>query len=130
MYGICLATTQHRLSVLRDTNSGPLPGKSLVVYDPALDMAINVIPCEDGHAQETSLLNQVRAIVEVNDVLVMYRVFCVLSHLAGIAEQGAYFVCRHHKNMVLHAVGEPTEIGETDTGVVYQQNFEVYGPEG
>jgi Transposase DDE domain len=128
--GNCLAATQHRLSVLRDTNSGPLPGKSLVVYDPALDMAINVIPCEDGHAQERSLLNQVRATVEDNDVFVMDRNFCVLSHLAGIAEQGAYFVCRHHKNMVLHAVGEPREIGNTDTGVVYEQNVEVYGPEG
>jgi hypothetical protein len=128
--GNCLASTEHRLSVLRSTNSGPLPGKSLVIYDPALDMAIDVIPCEDGHAQERSLLKQVRTRIEPKDVLVMDRNFCVLSHLAGIAEQGAYFVCRHHKNMVLQTVGEPKEIGSTDTGDAYEQDVEVYDADG
>lgn len=50
--GNCLAATQHRLAVLRDKGAGALPGKSLVIYDPALEMAINVLPCEDRHAQE------------------------------------------------------------------------------
>ena len=50
--GNCIEATEHRLEVLRHTAAGALPGKSLVVYDPALEMAIDVIPCEDGHAQE------------------------------------------------------------------------------
>ena len=50
--GNCIAATEHRLQVLRTTAAGPLPGKALVVYDPAVEMAIDVFPCEDGHAQE------------------------------------------------------------------------------
>src|ERR1035441_4116715 len=41
--GNCLAGTQHRLAVLRDKSAGALPGKSLVIYDPRLEMAIDVI---------------------------------------------------------------------------------------
>jgi hypothetical protein len=29
-----------------------LPGKSLVVLDPDLGLAVDIFPCEDGHAQE------------------------------------------------------------------------------
>jgi hypothetical protein len=57
--GNCIEATEHRLEVLRSTNAGALPGKSLVIYDPKLEMAINVFPCEDGHAQERSLLGAV-----------------------------------------------------------------------
>ncbi len=39
--------------------AGPLPGKSLVVYDPGVRLPIDVFPCEDGHAQERSLLKTV-----------------------------------------------------------------------
>lgn len=53
--GNCVEATEHRLKVLRDTKAGALPGKSLVVYDPMLEMAIDVFPCENGHAQERSL---------------------------------------------------------------------------
>ena len=41
--GNCLSATQHRLSELRVLSSGALPGKSLVVYDPAQQTAIDAI---------------------------------------------------------------------------------------
>ncbi len=50
-----LAGTEHRIEVLRTTGSAPLPGQSLVVLDPELRLVVDVIPCEDGHAQERSL---------------------------------------------------------------------------
>ena len=50
--GNCIKATEHRLKELRQTNAGALPGKSLVVLDPALMLAVDVFPCEDGHAQE------------------------------------------------------------------------------
>ncbi len=40
--GNCIAKTEHRLEVLRHTNAGPLPGKSLAIYDHALDMVVDV----------------------------------------------------------------------------------------
>ncbi len=45
-----------------------MPGKSLVVLDPALGLAIDIFPCEDGHAQERSLLSAVLETVEASDL--------------------------------------------------------------
>ncbi len=45
-----LGATEHRLSVLRQTRAGPNPCKSLVVLEPALGLATDIFPCEDGHA--------------------------------------------------------------------------------
>lgn len=57
--GNCIEATEHRLKPLRETKAGALPGKSLVVFEPELGIATDVFPCEDGHAQERSLLSQV-----------------------------------------------------------------------
>ncbi|QBQ54780.1 hypothetical protein [Nitrosococcus wardiae] len=62
--GNCLKTSEHRLKALRDQSAAALPGKSLVVYDPALEVAVEVFPCEDGYAQERSLLPKVLGVVE------------------------------------------------------------------
>jgi hypothetical protein len=48
--GNALGGTEHRLEVLRNTSAGALPGKSLVVLDPAQMLAIDLFPTEDGHA--------------------------------------------------------------------------------
>jgi hypothetical protein len=128
--GNCLAGTQHRLAVLRDKRAGALPGKSLVIYDPSQEMAIDVLPCEDGHAQERSLLDRVQACVEANDAFVMDRNFCVRSHLFGVAGKGAYFICRHHKQMPYQAIGKRKRIGATETGAAYEQWIMVADEEG
>ena len=57
--GNCIEATEHRIKPLRGTTSDALPGKSLVIYEPELEMATDVFPCEDGHAQERSLLSEV-----------------------------------------------------------------------
>ena len=51
MDGNGIEATEHRLKALRGIASGALPGKSLVIYAPELEMATAVFPCEDGHAQ-------------------------------------------------------------------------------
>jgi hypothetical protein len=51
-----LAGTEHRLKELRTTGAGALLGHALVVLDPQAMLVTDVIPCEDGHAQERSLL--------------------------------------------------------------------------
>jgi len=73
--GNCLEATDHRLKVLRGTRAGALPGKSLVVFDPALGIALDVFPCEEGHAQERSLLSAVADTVQEADLWVMDRNF-------------------------------------------------------
>jgi hypothetical protein len=44
---------------LRLLGSGPLPGQALVILEPDRMLLSDVFPCEDGHAQERSLLPQV-----------------------------------------------------------------------
>ncbi len=65
--GNAIAASEHRLKVLRQTGSAPLPGQSLVVLDPALMLAVEVFPCEDGLTCERSLFEQVLPTVEEDD---------------------------------------------------------------
>ena len=125
--GNCLEASEHRLAVLRRTPAGPLPGKSLVVYDRSLAMAIDVFPCEDGHAQERSLLADVLATVEAGDLWIWDRNFCVRSFLAGIEERGGRFLGRHHKGLNYTPLGPERFVGSTETGAVYEQSVEVAG---
>src|SRR6266436_5400844 len=70
-----LAATEHRLQELRGQAAAPLPGQALVVYDPQLDLMTQIIPCEDGHAQERSLLAQVLLLVGKGEVWIEDRNF-------------------------------------------------------
>lgn len=125
--GNCLEATEHRLAVLRRTPAGPLPGKSLVVYDASLAMVIDVFPCEDGHAQERALLGDVLLTVEAGDLWIWDRNFCVRHFLAGIEERKGRFIGRHHKGMVYTPLGPERFVGSTETGRVYEQYVEVAG---
>lgn len=91
-----LGRTQRRLEPLRDVVAGPLPGQALVVLDPALGLAIDVVPCEDGHAQERSLLGPILETVAGNDVWVADRNFCTTGFLFGIAGRKGFCVIRRH----------------------------------
>jgi hypothetical protein len=123
--GNCIEATEHRLEVLRHTAAGALPGKSLVVYDPALEMAVNIIPCEDGHAQERSLLSQVIQTIDNNDVFIMDRNFCVRHFMLDIHNRGAFFVVRHHKQFNIEARGEKKYVGKTETGKIHEQWIDI-----
>ena len=58
--GNCLEARERRLKALRAVQAGALPGKSLVIYEPAHGLVREVFPCEDGHAQERSMLGLVQ----------------------------------------------------------------------
>jgi hypothetical protein len=51
-----LPANEKRLKPLRGFRGAALPGRSLVVYDPDLDLVVDLVPCEDGHAQECTLM--------------------------------------------------------------------------
>jgi Transposase DDE domain len=119
--GNCIEASHHRLKVLRDTKAGALPGKSLVVFDPQLELAIDVFPCEDGHAQERSLLDKVLLTVMHKDLWVADRNFCTQDFLFGIREQGGFFVVREHQLMPVLNPEELVFIGSSETGDVFEQ---------
>ena len=128
--GNCIEATEHRLAVLRNTTAGALPGKSRVVYDPLLEMATDVFPCEDGHAQERSLLGQVLPTVRENDVWIMDRNFCVRSFLLGIVDKNGYFLCREHKGLSFTVLSPLRKVGTTESGKVYEQRIEIVDDAG
>lgn len=123
--GNCIEKTEHRLKVLRHTAAGPLPGKSLVVYDHGLDLVVDVFPCEDGHAQERSLLNQVLPTINPGEVWVADRNFCVQNFLSGIDQSLGYYIIRKHENLPVEVLDKPVFIGKTKTGKLYEQKVKI-----
>ncbi len=128
--GNCIEATEHRIKELRSTGAGALPGKSLVVYDPSLRIPIDVFPCEDGHAQERSLLGDVLSTVTARDLWINDRNFCVVSFLCGIDDKDAYYINRLHANFPWKSLGKEKYLGETETGKVYEQPILVVDESG
>jgi hypothetical protein len=90
--GNCIEATQRRLQALRDVQAAALPGKSLVVYEPMLGLVTDVIPCEDGHAQERSLFHEVLKTAAPGDLWIADRNFCTREFLGELDHRGALFV--------------------------------------
>ena len=128
--GNCLAASEHRLKPLRATAAGPLPGKSLVVVDPQLNLAIDVFPCADGHTQERALLGEVVGTVEAGDVWVADRNFCVLQFLFEIHRKQAFFIIRQHGNLNTNPLEKFRLIGTSETGDVYDQVVQLTSANG
>jgi len=130
--GNCLAASEHRIKPLRRTSAGPLPGKSLVVFDPALQLPIDVFPCEDGHTQERALFGAVLDTVEPDDVWIADRNFCTLGFLSGITQAQGYYVIREHKKLPFEPVPGSKLIaaGKVDTGTVHQQRVQIVNDKG
>jgi IS4 transposase len=126
-----LAGTEHRIKELRAIGAGALPGHALVVLDPRLMLAIDVILCEDGHAQERSLLDQVLETVDAKDLWIEDRNFCTTNFLFGIARREASFVVRQHA-ATLHweFVGKRRARGRIDTGKVFEQTIRAVNDAG
>ena len=128
--GNCIEKSHHRIKELRDLGAGPLPGKSLVVYDPRLRLPIDVFPCEDGHAQERSLLHEVIRSVESRDVWIADRNFCTLDFTCGIDSNDAFFIIREHKNYPWTSLDKERYIGKVETGTVYEQPILIIDRQG
>ncbi|HKB39125.1 MAG TPA: transposase [Gemmataceae bacterium] len=118
-----LAATEHRLKETRGSTAAPLPGKTLVVYSPRRDAIVDSFPIEDGHAQERSALDAVLETVQARQLWVADRNFCTVKFLYGIAAARAAFIIRQHGQLVGRPLGKPRRVGQTETGVVYEQKF-------
>ena len=125
-----LAATEHRIKELRTIRAGALPGQALVVLDPSLMLVTDVVLCEDGHAQERSLLDQILEIVRAKDVWIDDRNFCTTGFLFGIARREAFFVVRQHA-ATLHweFTGKKRACGRIETGKVFEQTVRLTNPD-
>jgi hypothetical protein len=119
--GYHLAATEHRLQALRGTRAAPLPGQALVVLDQQRLVITDVIPSEDGHAQERSLIPQVLQRVAANQRWIEDRNFCTLGLLCGMARRGAVCVVRQHGQLHGELLGRAQRTGTTRRGPVDEQ---------
>ena len=128
--GNWLSGTEHRLKETRRSTAAPLPGKSLVVYDPRYNAVCDFFAIEDAYAQERSGLDDVIATLEKNQLWLADRNFCTLKFLYAIAAKSGVFVIRLHGKLHGTEKGKLRKIGESETGIVYENKLVLPGYEG
>jgi Transposase DDE domain len=122
-----LASTEHRLAELRGTREGPLPGQSLALLDAQRGLIVDLVPCEDGHAQERSLLPELLERIRARIVIVADRNFCTSKFFFGLAARQAFFVIRQHASTLTWKLrGRRRRVGRIATGMVYEQGMELH----
>ena len=124
--GNALSATEHRLAVLQPIASAPLAGKSLVVLDPELRLAVDIFACEDGHAQERRLFKQVLATVKAKQVWIADRNMCTLEFLTGIEQRQSAFVIREHQNLPWEPLSELEFVGVVEGGELFEQQVQIH----
>ncbi|MEG4631762.1 hypothetical protein QUB56_19575 [Microcoleus sp. AR_TQ3_B6] len=89
-----------------------------VVLDPELPMAIDVFPCEDGHAQESSLCEAVFQTVKADELWIADRNMCTQGFLFGISTASSDFLIREDKTMPPQAISELQFPGDVEIGAI------------
>jgi IS4 transposase len=128
--GNCIEASERRLKALREVQGGALPGKSLVVYEPAHGLVRDVFLCEDGHAQERSLFGKVLHTVRAGDLWIADRNFCTREFLCSVDTRGAVFIIRQHEGLPFERVNALRSVGRIETGHVAEQRVQVWDEQG
>ena len=121
--GNCIEASQRRLGALRKVHAAALPGKSLVVYEPACGLVTDVVPCEDGHAQERSLFKALVQTAQAQDLWIADRNFCTRELLAALNGRGAFCVIREHQGLPFEIVSSLGVEHRLATGRVAEQRI-------
>jgi len=125
-----LSGTQHRLKELRAIGDAPLPGHTVAVLNPHLELVEDLIVCKDGHANQKPLYTQLLDRVQRGQCWIADRDYSTLGFLSGIAQRKAYFVIRQHGVLKGQLVGRRRRVGRIDSGVVYEQSLRLTTAEG
>jgi IS4 transposase len=121
-----LPASDKRLAPLRSFRGAALPGHSLVVYDPDAEVVLDMVPCEDAHAQEQTLMPSLLAGAQPGELWIADRNFCTTAILSRWDQRGAAFVVREHSSHPHPAVlGALDEVGRIETGTVHEQPVEM-----
>jgi hypothetical protein len=119
--GNTIAASEHRLGETRDHSAAPLPGKSLCVFKPSCQLVTHIVLCEDGHAQERSLVDPILDLVTKNSLWVADRNFCFQRFLVGIARRLGFFIIREHAGLNYKVSSKLQRRGRSDTGDIFEQ---------
>lgn len=128
--GNWLEGREHRLPETRHQTAAPLPGKALLVYDPALEVITDMVPSEDAYTQERALLSEVLPRVQGGELWIMDRNFCTRRGLWGLHRRGAVGLVREHQQLRFQPLEAMRVVGEIDSGRVAEQRVLVDHPDG
>lgn len=117
-----LPASEKRLKPLRGFRGAALPGQSLVVYDPDLELVVDIEPCEDAHAQERTVMASLLARAQAGQLWIADRNVSTRTILCGWQARGCGFIVREHgRTPSPNALDEMRYRGRVETGAVYEQ---------
>jgi len=126
-----LPASEKRLKPLRDFRGAALPGHSLVVYDPDSGLVVDLLPCEDGHAQERACMAPILESARPGELWIADRNFSTRAILGGWHRQGSAFIVREHGRTPNPTVcSELRPCGRTETGFVSEQLVSIRTEQG
>lgn len=126
-----LPASEKRLKPLRAFRGAALPGQSLVVYDPASQIVTDIVPCEDGHANERSLMAPLLRHAQAGKLWIGDRNFSTREILGCWYERGCGFIVREHGCSPHPRETAPLcRRGRINTGVVHGQKVAMEGHAG
>ena len=120
-----LQKTEKRLKETRGLCAAPLPGTVVARYDHQTGLFDQAYLLEDGHAQESSVLDRVLDDLSDHDLVIADRHFCIVRFLIKMAACCSFFVIRQHGRLKGKLLGNRKRVGEIDSGVVYEQTLEI-----
>lgn len=121
-----LPASDKRLKPLRRLSAAALPGHSLVVHDPDSGLVIDLLPSEDAHAQERTVIEPLLSSAQPGELWMADRNFCTRNILQGWSDAQACFLVREHaKHPVVMEAGPWRECGRVSTGNVFEQRITI-----
>lgn len=120
-----LAGTEHRLQELRSLGAAALPGHTMPILNPHTELIEDILVCEDGHANQRTMHDQLLGKVDSRQCWIGDSHFCTKKTLFGIKRKRAYFLIRQHSSLQGELLGRRRKLGRVSTGVLYEQQMSI-----
>ena len=121
-----LPASEKRVKPLRGRRAAALPGQALVVYDPDLDLVVDLIAGENAVASERTLVPAAVAAAGTGDLWIGDRNFSTRPILTALTARGAAVLVREHGTQPHPTpLGARRRVGRGGTGMVYEQGVEM-----
>lgn len=117
-----IASTEHRLKVLRGTTAGALPATTVVMLNPQQQLVLEIIA--DVDAYESEIVNPERLwnAVPAKHCVIADRLYCTRKLLCGWMNRDTYVLVRQGPHITFDGCGERVHVGTSPTGEVYEQS--------
>jgi len=129
--GSHFAATDKRLKALRKFRGAALPAQALVVYDPDVELIVDIVPCQDAHTQERVIMHELLDRDMQGELWIADRNFCCAPIILGLLECRAHFLIREHAaNPNPKVITKRRRVGHIETGIVYEQTVSITDDDG